>query len=89
MFRYFFSDYFATGEGRTIVLFITNDAADLEARDLQHEIPDLFRYGFLEIAKDEFLETYSRFVPDAVKSVIENEPEGLFEWHGHFYLNMS
>lgn len=81
--KYLVSDYFATGEGRTIMLMITYQE-DFKV-EFTERFNEYFAIGMEELDKKTFFKRYKDFIPKKVKHF----EHPWFEWHASFYFNLS
>jgi len=101
--HYVVSDYYATGEGRTISILITYGSTreeDYENGELKRSMNfillrefallfDWFYYQGAEIlTKEEFLARYKSFISESVLKMLESEI-GNFHYYSQFHINLS
>jgi hypothetical protein len=98
--QYLVSDYYATGEGRTICLLITcgytiqddylEDGATLKNSEkfrVAREFIEEFGYfaqGAVNLSKEEFMKRYGKFVPDSVQYMLDEPAKIRFIQRFHF-----
>ena len=97
------SDYFATGEGRTISGLITRayprvqngglitDRTKLAKLEMKERIGEYFMVGVEVVDREEFLERMENIVPQVVIEMIDQSAEqpGNFSWFGELHFNFS
>jgi hypothetical protein len=90
-YRFFAIDYCATGEGRSIWLMICR--YHLEERDYEYERfanfvnYDHYLRGFDELTEREFLDKYTRFIPNLIANMLRDKTIGTWQTHLHFNLS--
>jgi hypothetical protein len=88
-YRFFAIDYCATGEGRSIWLQICRYDLDGErdyeftkfANFVNH---DHYLHGFDELTEREFLDKYTRFIPNLIANMLRDKTIGTWQTHLHF-----
>jgi hypothetical protein len=89
--RFFISNYSATGEGNTFVVYITNEKyaerAELLASLREAFGPWMF-LGMREYAESQFLERFSDYLPAKVLSALQTKPTA-FIYKAELHLNYS
>jgi len=91
-YRFFAIDYCATGEGRSIWLMICRYDLDGE-RDYEYERfanfvnHDHYLHGFDELTEREFLDKYTRFIPNLIANMLRDKTIGTWQTHLHFNLS--
>jgi hypothetical protein len=92
VYRFFAIDYCATGEGRSIWLMICRYDLDGE-RDYEFtKFANFVNYdhylrGFDELTEREFLDKYTRFIPNLIANMIRDKTIGTWQTHLHFNLS--
>ena len=91
-YRFFAIDYFATGEGRSIWLQICRYRHD-EDRDYEYEKfanfvnYDYYLHGFDELTEREFLDKYTRLMPNMIADMLQKKT--IDTWKTHLHFNLS
>jgi hypothetical protein len=91
VYRFFAIDYCATGEGRSIWLMICR--YHLEERDYEFTKfanfvgDDHYLRGFDELTEREFLDKYTRFIPNLIANMLRDKTIGTWQTHLHFNLS--
>lgn len=91
-FRYLSVDYYATGQGISYWLQITNrNDYESDVDSFKKFIDsDFFSSGIEEKEKDDFILNYTTLIPDYVKKIVNKEgPTPNFCWRTHLHLNFS
>ncbi len=94
-YRFFAIDYFATGEGRSIWLMISRNyhRGDDKDRELEKFVKfvgigaDYYMHGFDELTEREFLDKYTRFIPNLIANMLRDNTIGTWQTHLHFNLS--
>ncbi len=96
--QYLASDYYATGEGRTICLLITgayprqddylddtlkNSEKFRAAREFIEEF-DYFAQGAVNFSKEEFMKRFGQFVPDVIQRMLDKPANIHFTQRFHY-----
>ena len=86
--KYVVSDYFATGEGRTLSILITRDRSK---KEIMQEFIDLFdayyAIGLEFVEREELVSKYNAFLPSFVMKKLE---QGYpVEYFGQIHFNIS
>jgi hypothetical protein len=90
-YRFFVVDYVANSEGRSVWLQICR--YHLEERDYEYEnfarfVPDdYYLKSFEELTEREFLDRYTRLLPDMIVHLLREK--SLTIWQQHFHFNRS
>ena len=91
-YKYYAIDYYGTGEGRSIWLQICLYDLDGE-RDYEYERfakfvnYDHYLHGFDELTEREFLDKYTRFIPNPIALMLREK--SLTIWQTHYHFNRS
>jgi len=89
-FVYYVSDYSATGEGRTIHLFIErNYDRERILEYIKKEMPEYYFHGIEEYSEYRFLNNYSNLISDNIKIMIEKKNVPFLSFHLDFHFNYS
>jgi hypothetical protein len=91
-YRFFVIDYYATGEGRSIWLQICHYNLD---QDRDYEFVkfanfvnnDYYLRGCDELTEREFLDKYTRFIPNLIADMLQKKTIGTWKTHLHFNLS--
>ncbi len=88
------ADYFATGEGRTIMLLITKaygpSDPETNAREQFAKLfGDYFAIGAEIITWEDMKKDYENFLPPAILKYMNNPDAPGFSWHTSFHFNYS
>lgn len=74
---FYVMDYFATGEGRTLMFLIDRDNDEKKTmQDFVNFCGPYYSAGIEQLPKEKFLEKYESFLPAHVKTML-NHPEGV------------
>lgn len=90
--KYLVSDYYATGEGRTVSILILKEATDEHAVAVFSKIFDSYLAMGVEVYEHEqFWKKFGSYMPTYVKNLIEDTlgPPPAFMYHSQLYLNFS
>jgi hypothetical protein len=89
--RFFISNYSATGEGNTSVVYITNEKYE-ERAELLAALREAFGpwmfIGMREYAESQFLEQFSDYLPAKVLSALQTKPPA-FTYKAELHVNYS
>jgi len=94
-YRFFATDYFATGEGISYWLQISRnysdgDEPDYELEEFKEFIGfDHYYYGIEEKTEEEFMRAYASMIPPYVIRAVERRDQPAFTWQSHVHLNYS
>ena len=89
-YRFFAIDYCATGEGRTIFLQISRNNSPSYPEDYFQKRwekfvdIDFYLQGTEELEEREFLDKYTRFLPDVIAYMLREKSFGIWQTHLHF-----
>lgn len=89
-YRFFAIDYLATGEGRTIFLQISRNNSPQYPEDYFQKRwekfvdIDFYLQGTEELGEREFLDKYTRFLPDVIAHMLREKSFGIWQTHLHF-----
>ena len=89
-YRFFAIDYCATGEGRSIWLMICPNSSPsypddyLQKRWEKFVDIDFYLQGTEELEEREFLDKYTRFLPDVIAHMLREKSFGIWQTHLHF-----
>jgi hypothetical protein len=89
-YRYFAVDYVATGEGRSFWLKICRNYQKIDDRDREYEKfakfvdCDYYMECFEELTEREFLDKYTRFMPNLIADMLQKKTIGTWKTHLHF-----
>lgn len=93
---YLVSDYYATGEGRTISIMITPTSREGEDRDrylkdtFEGQFGEWFANGLEEFSKHDFESRYANFLPEIVYDILAADyPPAYIHWFGQIHYNFS
>lgn len=88
---YYVSDYFGTGEGVTVCILVTPKSVTDGAMEMfREEFDDFYMRGIQEYTKEEILDTvYSKYIPEAVWKMIDENDFGNLKWTCKFHINFS
>jgi len=90
-YRFFVIDYFGSGEGRTIFLQISRNNSPQYPEDFfkkrweKFVDVDFYLQGTEELTEEEFMERYSRHIPERISILIEEK--ALSIWQNHYHFN--
>ena len=89
-FMYYVSDYSATGEGRTIHLFIErNYDRERILEYIKKEMPEYYFHGIEEFSEERFLNDYSNLLSDNIKRMIEKKDVPSMSFSQMYHFNYS
>ena len=89
-FAYYVIDYTATGEGRTIYLFVERNYNEQDILDSIKETAGPYYFKSLQrVSEEKFMTHYSSFIPGQVKRMIEKKNVPMFSFHQQFHFNYS
>ena len=89
-YKYYVIDYYATGEGRTIFLQISRNNSPQYPEDYFQKRwekfvdIDFYLQGTEELGEREFLDKYTRFLPDVIAHMLREKSFGIWQTHLHF-----
>jgi hypothetical protein len=94
-YRFFVIDYCATGEGRSIWLMICRNynRGDDKDREIEEFVKfvgigaDHYMHGCDELTEREFLDKYTRFMPNLIADMLQKKTIGTWKTHLHFNLS--
>ena len=94
-YRFFVIDYCATGEGRSIWLMICRNynRGDDKDREIEKFVKFVgigaghYMHGFDELTEREFLDKYTRFMPNLIADMLQKKTIGTWKTHLHFNLS--
>jgi hypothetical protein len=89
-FVYYVIDYFGTGEGRTIYLFIERNC-DRERilEDIKKDVGAFYFCGIEEFSEERFLNDYSNLLSDNIKRMIEKKDVPSMSFSQMYHFNYS
>ncbi len=91
VYRFFAIDYCATGEGRSIWLQICRyriNEKDYEYEKFANFVNcDYYLHGFDELTEREFLDRYTRFIPNLIANMLQKRT--IDTWKTHLHFNLS
>jgi hypothetical protein len=89
--RFFISNYSATGEGNTFVVYITNEQYS-ERTEFLAALREAFGpwmfLGMREYSESQFLEQFSDYLPNKVLTAIQTKP-AAFMYKAELHLNYN
>ena len=89
-FVYYVSDYSATGEGRTIHLFIErNYDRERILEDIKKDVGSFYFCGIEEFSEERFLNDYSNLLSDNIKRMIEKKDVPSMSFSQMYHFNYS
>ena len=89
-FVYYVSDYSATGEGRTIYLFIErNYDRERILENIKKEMSEYYFRGIEEYSEERFLTGYSNLLSDNIKIMIEKKDVPFMSFSQKYHFNYS
>ena len=89
-FVYYVSDYSATGEGRTIHLFIErNYDRERILENIKKEMPEYYFRGIEEFSEERFLNDYTNLLSDNIKRMIEKKDVPSMSFSQKYHFNYS
>jgi len=90
-FVYYVIDYFATGEGRTIFLFIERNYGDRERilESIKEDVGSFYFCGIEEFSEERFLNDYSNLLSDNIKRMIEKKDVPFMSFSQMYHFNYS
>jgi len=89
-YKYRVIDYYGTGEGRTIFLQISRNNSPQYPKDYFQKRwekfvdIDFYLQGTEELEEREFLDKYTRFLPDVIAHMLREKSFGIWQTHLHF-----
>jgi hypothetical protein len=89
-YKYYVIDYYGTGEGRTIFLQISRNNSPQYPEDYFQKRwekfvdIDFYLQGTEELEEREFLDKYTRFLPDVIAHMLREKSFGIWQTHLHF-----
>jgi hypothetical protein len=89
-YKYYVIDYYGTGEGRTIFLQISRNNSPQYPEDYFQKRwekfvdIDFYLQGTEEVEEREFLDKYTRFLPDMIAHMLREKSFGIWQTHLHF-----
>lgn len=89
-YKYYVIDYCGTGEGRTIFLQISRNNSPQYPEDYFQKRwekfvdIDFYLQGTEELGEREFLDKYTRFLPDVIAHMLREKSFGIWQTHLHF-----
>lgn len=84
------SDYFATGEGRVISLFISNSNTEDALEQFTKTFDQFYTMNSEYINKEKLLLEYKHLLPQHIISILESEKiDYVFQWYSQFYFNLG
>jgi len=89
-YKYYVIDYYGTGEGRTIFLQISRNNSPQYPEDYFQKRwekfvdIDFYLQGTEELGEREFLDKYTRFLPDVIAHMLREKSFGIWQTHLHF-----
>lgn len=96
--QYLASDYYATGEGRTICFLVTKayprreDSSNSEkfraAREFIEQFGGFYAQGMENLPKEEFFKKYKQYLPSFLERLVD-EGAGNINYSMKFHLNFS
>jgi len=92
-YKYYVIDYYGTGEGRTIFLQISRNNSPQYPEDYFQKRwekfvdIDFYLQGTEELEEREFLDKYTRFLPDMIAHMLREK--SLSIWQTHLHYNYS
>ena len=87
---YISAEYFATGEGITLMLLVTSAATEKSALEQFKAHFDPFYLPYVEFhIKEQFIERFDHMLPSSVKKRINDKDDGYFTWQSSYYVNYS
>ena len=89
-FVYYVSDYSATGEGRTIYLFIErNYDRERILEGIKKDVGAFYFCGIEEFSEERFLNDYSNLLSDNIKRMIEKKDVPSMSFSQMYHFNYS
>ena len=89
-FVYYVSDYSATGEGRTIHLFIErNYDRERILEGIKKDVGAFYFCGIEEFSEERFLNDYSNLLSDNIKRMIEKKDVPSMSFSQMYHFNYS
>lgn len=100
MYHFLVSDYYATGEGRTICLLITRaypmvdeydkDPDVIAEEEFTKRFGEFLSMGVEAVNQEEFMKRFGHYLPEYLKKLLENEDQpGNLNYMSQFHLNYS
>lgn len=88
-FLYHVIDYLATGEGRTLYLFINRYYEGNEILKLiEDEVNNSFWFsGIKSFSEEDFFKYYENFLPEPIKKIIDKKTVPVFSYHQKLHFN--
>jgi len=89
-YRFFVIDYCGTGNGRSIYLQISlnNDNDEHYEKEWKHFVNyDFYLQGAEQLEEREFLDRYTRLIPDMTVHMLRDK--SLTIWQSHLHFNRS
>ena len=86
LYRFFAIDYYGTGDGRSIYLQISlNSNNEHYEKEWKHFVNyDFYLQGAEELIEREFLDRYTRLIPDMTIHMLREKSLTIFQTHLHF-----
>ena len=89
-FVYYVIDYFGTGEGRTIYLFIErNYDRERILENIKKDVGSFYFCGIEEFSEERFLNDYSNLLSDNIKRMIEKKDVPSMSFSQMYHFNYS
>jgi len=96
-YRFFATDYFATGEGISYWLQISrnysgDNETDHELKEFEEFVGHeyyLYCNNIEEKTEEEFMSAYASMIPPYVIRAVERKDQPAFTWQTHIHLNYS
>jgi len=92
-YKFFVCDFFATGEGRSIWLMVDRwygKGYSDPLMQFKQFIEDPYYYSSIEeVTEREFLDKYTRMMPNLVAHMIQQKNQANFSWQTHLSYNVS
>jgi hypothetical protein len=89
-YKYYVIDYYGTGEGRTIFLQISRNNSPQYPEDYFQKRwekfvdIDFYLQGTEELEEREFLDKYTRFLPNVIAHMLREKSLSIWQTHLHF-----
>lgn len=83
------SDYFATGEGSTFCVMITEDDKEEAMQCFMDDFGGYFAQCAEFLEQEEFLERYAHLVPPALVNILTGDSPGNIDFTQQFHVNFS
>lgn len=89
-FLFYAIDNYATGEGRTIQLFIERNYGEDDALKFIKDQVDRYDWELIQkYSEEDFFTNYSNLIPDQLKTMIQRKDVPMLSFHQSYHFNYS